>query len=454
MGNLTGATLSGQYFLRELAGSGGMADVYLAWDKHRTHWMAIKVLRQDLTNNQTFLEQFTTEADIYRQLNHPNIVRFYEFKQDAGNVYIVMDWVEGSDLRTAIRNSRDPLPYSYIVQILQSICPALHYAHTLEGNRSIYHCDVKPANIMLQIDGKILLTDFGVANLAWKNTRGGTPPYMAPEQFNGGKIDSRTDVYAMGITLYEIISGGKTPYRGETATSRGTTPKERIEWEHLNLPPPPLEQFNPNVPPAIAEIVYTAINKNPDKRYSSMLDLRDAFVTSYIKSGGENELHNHNTVDVTSLAQGKQYHPANHNVSVDVPAPRQNNNNGPIPNPFGDDLPSVIASTIKKITNPRIFSKSPRLFCRAGQFSGSTFELPHGELVLGRSKNCQIILNEPSVSRRHATIIHSKHGTYIRDDASSLGTYVNNFRIDGPVLLRNKDIIQVGYEQIFEYLGD
>lgn len=273
MTTLSGRTLLNRYFLRELVGSGGMADVYLAWDKLRSVKMAIKVLRRNLSSNNNFLQQFGKEAEILRTLEHPNIVRLFEFEQDNDIAFIVMDWVDGSDLRQIIHNSKLTLPLTDISRILEAVCSALYYAH----ENHIYHCDIKPANIMLHIDGRVLLTDFGVAHMSEETGGGGTPPYMAPEQFTGGKIDAYTDVYALGITLFEVLSGGHTPYRGLSSSSDGSTTKERIAWEHLNLSPPALSQFNAQISPEMGWVVNKAIQKNPKKRFQSTLELRDAF---------------------------------------------------------------------------------------------------------------------------------------------------------------------------------
>src|SRR5690606_100330 len=128
-----------------------------------------------------------------------------------------------------------------------------------------------PANIMLDIKGNTfdtLLTDFGVAQFAESSGSGGTPAYMAPEQFTGDTIDARTDVYALGVTLFEVLTGGTTPYRGLAPSSEGSTTRERIAWEHLNCQPPSLLAINPKYSPAMEKVILTAMQKQPDKRYS------------------------------------------------------------------------------------------------------------------------------------------------------------------------------------------
>ena len=276
METLVGQTLVNRYFLRELVGSGGMADVYLAWDQLRNAKMAVKVLRRDLSSNARFFDRFANEADILRKLEHPNIVRLFEFEQEGQISFIVMQWVEGSNLRQVLTNSRQPLSLDDCSKVFEAVCSALHYAHE---NR-IYHCDIKPANIMLDIKGNAfdtLLTDFGVAQLSETTGGGGTPAYMAPEQFTGDAIDARTDVYALGITLFELLTGGTTPYRGLAPSSEGSTTKERIAWEHLNSLPPSLLAINPNYSPAMEKVILMAMQKQPDRRFPSALSFYDAF---------------------------------------------------------------------------------------------------------------------------------------------------------------------------------
>src|SRR3972149_67516 len=165
MPELLDATLLDRYFLRKHVGSGGTADVYLAWDKLRSTKMAIKVLRRDLANNSRFFQMFAREAELLRKLEHPSIVRLYEFERDGENVFIVMDWIEGINLRQAIVNQKRPFTMEETLPILQPVCSALNYAH----QNQVFHCDIKPANILLHADGKVFLTDFGVARLSTEN---------------------------------------------------------------------------------------------------------------------------------------------------------------------------------------------------------------------------------------------------------------------------------------------
>jgi len=444
MTSLTGRTLLDRYFLRELVGSGGMADVYLAWDKLRSTRMAIKVLRRDLSSNSCFFQQFTKEADILNKLEHPNIVRLYEFDKDEELAFIVMDWVDGSNLRQIIHSSKQVLPYSTISGILGSVCSALHYAH---GN-NIYHCDIKPANIMVHLDGRVLLTDFGVAHLADETGGGGTLPYMAPEQFTGGKIDARTDVYALGITLFEILSRGNPPYRG-LSSSEGSTTKERIAWEHLNLPPPKIALYNPQISPGMEWVVNTAIRKDPDQRFQTALSLRDAYekARSSVVETGPSSVQDliDNLSSLASTAAGAAAGAVNRILpkldsveSAQRPTTHLSTSaySRGRPNYPGVEQPEQRSNTQNR-------GRGPRLVCRAGQLAGKHLIIPLGETIIGRGSQCQIKLAESTVSRLHATLIHTKRGVYIRDDGSTLGTYVNGVRINVPVLLRDRDVVQI-----------
>lgn len=413
MVNLSGQTLLNRYFLRELAGSGGMADVYQAWDKIRSTRLAIKILRRDLAVSPHFFKMFANEAEILRRLEHPNIVRLYEFERQRDLVFIIMDWVEGVSLKVAIKDQKKSFTIEDISSILQPVCSALYYAHQ---NR-VFHCDVKPSNILLHQDGRIMLSDFGVAHLAAESTGGGTAPYMAPEQFSGGRVDGRTDIYALGVTLYEILSGGYLPFRGESTDSRGSTVRERIAWEHLHLPLPPLAYFNKNLAPAIQNVVATALQKDPNQRYATTMDMREAFEHARMQSGRGG----------TSSAM----------LQSGVTAPDTDTTR---------KLPAI-----KIPPTPQPKSPAPHLFCRSGERTGQTFPLTTQGLTIGRSSKNALQIRERSVSRAHALIWSTSQGVYIRDENSSLGTYVNGRRINQSIRLQDGDVIQIGYYQVFEF---
>lgn len=410
MAELVGTSLKDRYFLRQLVGSGGMSDVYLAWDKMRSAKMAVKVMYQDVENPDRFFRTFAKDAELLRKLEHPNIVRLYEFERDGEIVFIVMDWIDGRNLRQAISERKTLLPLEEISRILGPVSSALNYAH----QNGVVHCDVKPANILLHNDGRVLLSDFGVARVALEQKGGGTVAYMAPEQFSGENVDFRADIYGLGITLYEMLSGGKVPFWGDSPDSQGSTQRERIEWEHLHQYPPPISRFNPQIGKPIEAVVQMALSKDPDQRYPTTLALRDAFEKARFSNKGREEV-------VRSTADERE----------------------PTHAPKAASPPSKVA--------PPGAVKGPRLLGQGGEWAGQAIPIPKQGLTIGRGSHNQLRLRESSVSRIHAVILRTRRGTYIRDEGSTVGTFVNGERIYGLMALRSGDTIRLGNYLVFEY---
>jgi serine/threonine protein kinase len=419
MSDLIGTTLLNRYFLRQLVGSGGTADVYLAWDNMRSAKMAIKVLRRDLANNPRWLHMFAHEAELLSKLEHPNIVRLYEFDQDGENAFIVMDWVDGSNLRQAILNRKKPFPVEEVFHILQPVCSALHFAH----QNQVYHCDIKPANILLHSDGRVLLSDFGVARLAYEQIGGGTPPYMAPEQFRCENVSAKTDVYALGITIYEMLSGGLVPFRGDSPNSLGATIRERIAWEHINLPLPPLKSINPEIPDSVDMVIANTLCKEPQRRFATTMALREAFEQAL--GGGKNR-----------------------------EAVFQRQVNPPPAAPVLHPQPKPPSTLPQPAVQPRSTPfHGAHLWVRSGDFAGQVIPISRQGLTIGRGSGSQLQFREASVSRTHAVIIWTKRGVHIRDENSAIGVLLNGQRIPAgvPVGLHHGDVIQVGYLQVLEF---
>jgi serine/threonine-protein kinase len=276
MTDLSGTTLLNRYDLRQKIGSGGMSDVYKVWDRQRAVSLAAKVLREDLAEDTVFLRRFQREADHLAQLQHPNIVRFYGLERDGAVAFILMDLIEGTTLRRRIVENKGPLTPEEILSVLRPVCAALYYAHQNE----LVHCDVKPANIMIDRSGKVLVTDFGIARMAEGATTttmvgAGTPAYMAPEQVRGEDPIPQTDIYALGVVLYEMLTGGERPFTGEQATITGST-GEKVRWEQVNARPLPLRQFNPKISPDLEGVVAKCLEKDPHKRFTDTLGLLSA----------------------------------------------------------------------------------------------------------------------------------------------------------------------------------
>ena len=274
MSNLIGQTLLKRYRVAEFIGRGAMADVYKVWDDQRMAYLAMKLLREDLALDTIFLRRFRREAQALAQLQHPHIVRFYGLEEADLLAFILMDFIDGTTLQEEIRVARRPLPMRRILEVMRPVCSALHFAH----RQGLIHCDVKPSNIMVHRNGTILVTDFGLAYMTESAATsmlllsGGTSGYMAPEQARGEKPTVQTDIYALGIVLFEMLTGGERPFTGEIGQRAGTT-RENVLWEQLNLAPPPLRKWNLDSGEHIERIIKKCLAVAPSARYTSVLEL-------------------------------------------------------------------------------------------------------------------------------------------------------------------------------------
>ena len=282
MPNLTGQTLKNRYQVIESLGRGGMAEVYKVYDAMRAAHLAMKVLRQDIAQDPVFLRRFQREAKALADLQHPNIVRFFGLEREDLTAFLLMEYVEGVSLQAEIlRSNGQPLPYARIVEILRPVCSALHYAH----QQGIAHCDLKPGNILIEKGGRVLLTDFGIArtlDAATATMAGiGTPAYMAPELVKGEEPSPQTDIYALGVVLYEMLTGGERPFTGTTA--------EKVRWEQLNQAPTFPRVYNPGIPVVLENIVLRCLIKESETRYPSALILLEELKAGALKGAAMNQ---------------------------------------------------------------------------------------------------------------------------------------------------------------------
>ena len=268
MQSMTGRTL-GNYQIMEELGRGGMAVVYRAYQASLNRYVAIKILPPQLGANREFVERFQREAQAAAGLRHPNIVVIHDVGQDEGIYYIVMELLEGRTLKQLIEQE-GRLPPERAARIVEQVADALDYAH----QRGFIHRDVKPSNIFVSPQDRVTLTDFGIAkaaSAARQLTREGmlmgTPAYMSPEQASGAKVDYRTDLYALGVVLYQMLVG-RTPFRG--ATPHATL--HSVIYD----PPPPLRKLDPRIPPAVEGVVLKAMAKRPEQRYQSGAEMAQA----------------------------------------------------------------------------------------------------------------------------------------------------------------------------------
>jgi predicted Ser/Thr protein kinase len=268
----------GKYQVTDLLGKGAMGVVYRALDPLLGRHVAIKVMSQGIASDQELRDRFLREARAAGSLQHPNIITIYDFGEAAGSLYIAMEYIEGSDL-SEIMDRRDPLPLPAKLDIIIDTLNGLDYAHS----RGVVHRDVKPANIRVSVDGRAKLMDFGIARLEKSDlTRSGmmigTPDYMAPEQVSGGLISAATDVFAMGVVLYEFLTNRRT-FDGETLHA--------VLYKVVSEQPPPLQVAAPNVPSSLQPILDRALAKDPAQRYPTAgLMARDLSAVRTALSGG------------------------------------------------------------------------------------------------------------------------------------------------------------------------
>jgi eukaryotic-like serine/threonine-protein kinase len=263
--------LEDRYQIQEPIGHGGMATIYRGRDMRMDRVVAIKVLGEVYNTDLKFVARFKREAKAASALQHPNIVQVYDYRETNGIYYIVMELVEGSDLSRYLR-SRGVLDEDRALIIAHDIALGLSAAH----RRGIVHRDVKPKNVLVGRDGTIKLTDFGIAsvyqymNAERLTTTGmtlGTVEYYAPEQAQGEIVSPAADVYALGVVLYEMLTG-RTPFNGDTPVA--------VAMRHIQEQPTPPGQFNPSIPAALEEIILRCLEKVPERRFRDGSQLAQA----------------------------------------------------------------------------------------------------------------------------------------------------------------------------------
>ena len=258
-----GVMLANRYEIVGRIGSGGMADVYKAMDHKLNRYVAVKVMKPEFQGDSTFVSKFRREAQAAAGLANPNIVNVYDVGEDQGSYYIVMELVEGITLKEYIEK-KGKLSVREATSIAIQVCMGLAAAH----DQGIVHRDVKPQNIIISTDGKVKVTDFGIARAASSNTISanamGSVHYSSPEQVRGGYSDSRSDIYSLGITLYEMVTG-RVPFDGETTVA--------IAIKHLQDEMEPPTKYAPDLPHALEQIIYKCTQKSVDRRYQSMNDV-------------------------------------------------------------------------------------------------------------------------------------------------------------------------------------
>ena len=263
----TQRVFSGRYELTHLVARGGMAQVYRARDRLLDRPVALKVLFPELSVDRAFVERFRREAQAAANLSHPNIVPVFDWGEDGGTYFIVMEYIDGQPLSQALR-SGGPMPADRVAQMGARVADALAYAH----RHGVVHRDVKPGNVLLTSDGQVKVTDFGIAravnteeSLTQTGAVMGTATYFSPEQAEGVGVDARSDIYSLGVLLYEMVAG-RPPFVGDSPVA--------VASKHVREQPPALSDLNPAVPPALEAVIAKAMAKSPSHRYQSAAELR------------------------------------------------------------------------------------------------------------------------------------------------------------------------------------
>ncbi|MBR4343818.1 MAG: Stk1 family PASTA domain-containing Ser/Thr kinase [Lachnospiraceae bacterium] len=272
-----GMYISDRYEIIDKVGSGGMADVYKALCHRLNRYVAIKILKPEYSTDAGFVQKFRGEAQSVAGLSHPNIVSVYDVGEDDGLYYIVMELVEGITLKRFIEK-RKKLDVKEAVGIAIQIAMGMEAAHT----HHIIHRDIKPQNIIISREGKVKVADFGIAKAATSNTISqnaiGSVHYLSPEQARGGYSDEKSDIYSLGVTLYEMLSG-QVPFAGDNSVS--------VALLHIQSEAVPVRELNPDVPLSVDKIIQKCMQKKPERRYQTAAELIVDLKRSVINPDGD-----------------------------------------------------------------------------------------------------------------------------------------------------------------------
>lgn len=266
MDNLIGKKLDGRYLIESLIGVGGMANVYKGRDIRTNNAIAVKVLKEEFLDNEELVRRFKNESKAISILDHPNIVKVYDVSVTDQLQYIVMEYIDGITLKEYLKQRGGALTWKEVIHFATQVLSALEHAHS----KGIVHRDVKPQNIMLQADGSIKMMDFGIARFSRAQSQTvsdkaiGSVHYISPEQAKGDHTDARTDIYSVGVMLYEMLSG-HLPFDGSGTVS--------IAIMQISEKPKPLAQVAPNVPEGLRQITEKAMEKDPADRYQSAAEM-------------------------------------------------------------------------------------------------------------------------------------------------------------------------------------
>jgi eukaryotic-like serine/threonine-protein kinase len=430
----------------ERIGAGGMATVFRAYQPSLDRYVAIKVLPTKQAQDPIFFKRFVQEARSIARLAHPNIVHIYNFGEEGDIKYIAMEYVDGETLKQRLGK---PLPVRQAADFVIQAAQGLACAHS----NGIIHRDIKPANMLLRKNGHLLLTDFGLAkiledttNITRTGARLGTPHYMSPEQGTGRPVDARTDIYSLGIVLFQCLAG-EPPYSADNALS--------MSVKHLQDPLPVQKlTINNSVPDAIIQIVLKMTAKQPNERYQSATELIDALSNAVTATEAISR----------SNVLGHLAAPVAPPRSATPPALEQQNNNQHAsrtcfrcgkPNKdsrlfcttCGYDLSNKRASA-DRYKAPNGLPLLARLSPQSGPLAGRALRFHQDTTTVGRATGNDLVVTGRTVSRYHAHLNFVEGRWYVEDLRSANGTKVNGKRIQERTFLKDGDLINFGDERV------
>ncbi|MBC7878678.1 MAG: serine/threonine protein kinase [Anaerolineales bacterium] len=328
----TGKSLNKRYLIDEMLGQGGMSAVFKATDPNLKRVVAVKMIHSHLSNNPDFVKRFEEEAAAVAQLRHPGIIQVYDFSQDDDIYYMVLEFVPGETIQDHLKrlntNGRR-LSAAKAIEYMANICDAVDYAH----QRGMIHRDIKPANLMLNTLGQVILMDFGIAKIVGGQSHTatgaviGTAMYMSPEQIKGERPDRRSDIYSLGVTLFEMVSG-RPPFEADSAMT--------LMMMHINDPVPNLKSLNPDVPDELMIVINKALAKDPNDRYQTAAQMAAALrnVLGLAQSGASRDIP---AADATMMEKSPLSFagPAATMYEPSVEAKGTVVESGPLPTPYG-----------------------------------------------------------------------------------------------------------------------
>jgi tRNA A-37 threonylcarbamoyl transferase component Bud32 len=444
----------GQYRVLEQIGQGGMAGVYKAYQNSLDRFVAIKMIpaQFDDARDNDFLARFAAEARLVARLTHPNIVPVHDFGEASGWAFIVMEYIEGGTLRDLLveaeETGRRP-DLGRTLELLYQAALALDFAH----GHGIIHRDVKPGNMLLRTEDQLLLTDFGIATMLEANkafsrsgANVGTPQYMAPEQgLPDMAVDGRADIYALGVVMFQCVVG-RLPFASETAVA--------IMLRHIHEPVPRPSALVPGVPPAVEHIILRALAKDPAARYQRAREMAAHLANAIAEIRGMGA-----RARTASLRLPEEGLPPKPVGTLAWPqfSPRG------LPGVPGTCLRCGTANdprhgyctscgyelSGRRGSSDHVLLPDGRplrcqLVLRGGPRAGQAFTLHQDITTLGRIAGNDVILPDPTVSRRHARLYFHESRWYLEDLNSANGTFVNDVPIVRPAPLLEGDEVRLG----------